>query len=311
MKNAVKWAKKFATPIFVVLIIGFFAIYLRNIDYSAFADLHINWPLLIIASLISLSFRYWGVYIWRTILKGLGAKELPSFTLLSHVYAKAWMGRYIPGSVTWIASKVFMANKLGISKSRLAVSSLLEAGMQIVAMMSISLLILAFDPRLDVISAEIKLVLIIIAVILLVFLYPPVLNRLLGFVYKIIKKKSAGNELHANMRVVVRSFVLYAAATVIMGSAYYFLTLSLYPGTTIDSYFYLVGAFSLAGALGMATPFVPSGLGVRDGAQLVLLSIIMPTEIALVITIFSRLWSAIIDVAFYLVAQAVYRVKKG
>jgi len=306
-----KFAKKLITPIVVLLIIIFFVLYLRDIDYSTFGLLHLSWPLLVLATVISLAFRYWGVYIWKSILKDLGAKNLPPFTTLSNVYAKAWMGRYIPGSVTWIASKIFMANKLGISKSRLAVSSLLEAGMQIVATMSVSLLILGFDPRLDVIPHTTKALMATIAVVLLVMLFPPILNRLLNVVYRIVKKKTGGQELRTNMRAVTRSYLLYAIGTLIMGSMYYFLTLALYPEITPDSYLYLVGAFSLAGALGMATPFVPSGLGVRDGAQLILLSIIMPKEIALAITIFSRLWSAIIDVGFYIIAHGIYRAKEG
>lgn len=302
--------KKFATPIFIVLIVVFFAFYLHDIDYSTFSQLQLSWPLLILASLISLAFRYWGVFIWKTILKDLGAKELPSFTVLSHVYSKAWMGRYIPGSVTWIAGKIYMANKLGISKSRLAVSSLLEAGVQIVATMSVSLLLLGFDPRLNVIPSTTKAFMVLIAVSLLVVLYPPILNRLLNLAHRIVKKKAGGEELRTNLRAVTRSYILYVAGTAMTGAAYYFLTAALYPDISPASFFYIVGAFNLAGALGMVTPFVPSGLGVRDGAQLVLLSIIMPKEIALAITIFSRLWSAIIDVAFYFAAHGLYRVRK-
>jgi uncharacterized membrane protein YbhN (UPF0104 family) len=59
----------------------------------------------------------------------------------------------------------------------------------------------------------------------------------------------------------------------------------------------------------MIAVFAPSGLGVRDGIQLVLLSLIFPNEIALAITIFSRLWSAAVDVLFYLVAELTYRLK--
>ena len=301
---------KFLMPVFLILVVVFFALYLRDIDYSVFKELRINWVLLLIATIISLGFRYWGVFIWRFILKDLGANNLPRFSLLTHVYAKAWMGRYIPGTVTWIASKIYLANKLGISKSRLAVSSLLEGGMQIVASMAVALLILGIDPRLDVISPQIKLVMILIAVCALVVLYPPIFNTLLRKAYSIIRRRRAYDELRTNGKATIRSFILYALGAILVGSSYYFLTASLYEGTDGSMYWYIVGAFTLAGALGMATPFVPSGLGVRDGAQLVLLSLIMPKEIALAITVFSRLWSALVDVLFYVFAELVHRLHK-
>lgn len=296
-----KWLK----PTFILLILLFFYLYLRDIDLSALNGLGIDWPLLLFASVISLGFRYWGVFIWRYILKDLGAKDIPPFRVLADVYAKAWMARYIPGTVTWIAGKIYMTNKLGISKSRLTVSSILEAGVQIIATMSLSLFILAFDSRLSVITWQMKLLLAGIAVASVVLLLPPVLNSILAKIFRFARKKAAHQELRTNLRATIRSYVLYVIGALITGSSYFFLTQSLYPEISIDSYWFIVGAFTLAGALGMATPFVPSGLGVRDGAQLLLLSIIMPKEIALVITVFSRLWSAGVDVLFYSLAHGI------
>lgn len=302
--------KPFMAPLFVVLIILFFALYLKDIDYQAFSDLRFSPLPLLAATVISLAFRYWGVFIWRTILSDLGARKLPSFLVLSDVYAKAWMGRYIPGTVTWIAGKIYMANKLGISKSRLTVSAILEAGVQIVATLSLSLFILSLDSRLDVITTEMKLLLVLLAAVSVFMLLPPILNRLLSFVFRLVRKKAAYDELRTNGKATFRSYLLYVIGALIAGGSYYLLTASLYPQIDLGAYWYIVGAFTLAGALGMATPLVPSGLGVRDGVQLVLLSLIMPKEIALAVTVFSRLWSALIDVLFYLVSRIAYRYLK-
>lgn len=299
--------KPYITPLFIILVVVFFALYLKDIDYQAFSDLRFSPLPLIVATLISLAFRYWGVFIWRTILSDLGARQLPSFRVLSDVYAKAWMGRYIPGTVTWIAGKIYMANKLGISKSRLTVSAILEAGVQIVATLSLSLFILSLDSRLDIITAEMKILLVLLAVVSVIALLPPILNRILSFTFQLVRKKAAYDELRTNGKATFRSYVLYVIGALIAGGSYYLLTASLYPEIGLESYWYIVGAFTLAGALGMATPLVPSGLGVRDGIQLVLLSLIMPKEIALAITVFSRLWSAVIDVLFYLVSRIAHR----
>lgn len=68
-----------------------------------------------------------------------------------------------------------------------------------------------------------------------------------------------------------------------------------------------MGAFNLAGAIGMLAIAVPSGLGVRDGIQLILLGVIMPPEIALAITVAARLWSLLIDVLFFVIAAVLHR----
>ena len=299
-------SRAITTTLFLLIII-FFVLYLRSVDFSKLSLHDISWPYLLIASVISLFFRYWGAFIWRTILVALGAKDLPNFTTLTHIYARAWMGRYIPGTVTWIAGKIYLANKVGISKSRLAVSSLLEGGMQIIALMAVSMLLLGFDPRLDVIAPQVKILMAALGIVLLFFLSPPVFNRLLHAVHMLIKREAPGAELRINGRAVLRSFTLYAIGAFIAGLSYFFLTRALAAQTSWHDFLFIVGAFNLAGALGMVAVFAPSGIGVRDGIQLVLLSLIMPKEIALIITIFSRLWSAIIDVIFYALAELAFR----
>lgn len=296
---------------FIVLIVAFFYLYLRGIDYSKIESLTIDWPVLFGATLLSLAFRYWGVFIWRTILKDLGSTSLPKFDILSAVYSRAWMGRYIPGSVTWIAGKIYLASTIGISKSRLTVASLLEAAVQIVAITTVSLLLVGFDPRTEVIAVELKLLLVAGAAGLLVSLHPAIFNRVIRFVFKKIRRKEAYDELRTNKKTVARSFVLYAAGAFISGGAYFFMSQAIYPTITWDLFFYLVGAYNLAGVIGMATPLVPSGLGVRDGAQLILLSVVFPKEIALALTIFSRLWSAVVDVIFFFSAQIYHRLKNS
>ncbi len=60
-----------------------------------------------------------------------------------------------------------------------------------------------------------------------------------------------------------------------------------------------MGAASLAGAASMLAIFAPSGIGVREGIQLVLFSLIMPKELALAVTIITRLWSVGMDFVFF------------
>jgi uncharacterized membrane protein YbhN (UPF0104 family) len=62
---------------------------------------------------------------------------------------------------------------------------------------------------------------------------------------------------------------------------------------------FVMGADTLAGAIGMIVIFAPSGIGVREGIQLTLLSLIMPKELALIITVVTRLWNVLVDLLFF------------
>jgi uncharacterized membrane protein YbhN (UPF0104 family) len=231
---------------------------------------------------------------------------------MAHIFAQAWMARYVPGTVTMIAGKIFMASKYGISKSKLVVSSLLEGAMQIIAAVVVSLFLLGFSPYLHSIPTAIKALTVGVSIILLVILIPSIFNRLLGYAYRIVKKKKVAHaELHINGQAVIRSFILFAIGTFITGTASFLVVRSVIPHVSLGLYGYLVGAFGLAGAIGMAVPFVPSGLGVRDGVQLVLLSAVMSRDDALLIIVLARIWQIAVDGVFLGIAAALYRLRKA
>lgn len=289
--------------LFIALIVIFFALYLSDIDYSRISGIEPSWLWLTMASLIALAFRYLGVFVWRRILLDLGAQKVPRFRTLSSIYAKAWMGRYVPGKVTWIAGKVYLASSQGISKSRLAVASTLEAVVQVVALTTVSLLLVGLDVRTAVIWPEVKILLVLFAVVMIVLLHPRIFNWMIQFVYRTVARKPAHPELQSNKKSVYSSFILYSIGTFVSGASYFFLVFSLVEGASWQLFFYIVGTYGLAGAIGMAIPLLPSGLGVRDGVQLVLLSAVFSKEISLVLVVYSRLWSSLIDVLFYVIAE--------
>lgn len=293
-----KMPRRLISALYIVAVLLFLYLYMKGTDFSQLKAVRIDWGLVVVASLWGLVFRYFMVVIWRVILRALGAEELPGFGIMAEVYAKAWISRYIPGTVTWIAGKIYMASRFGISKSRLAVSSLLEGGMQVVAAVIVSLLLIGFNPHIETIPLYVRIVTIVISCISLFVLIPPVFNRLLHFASVTIKKQKPGEELRINFSAVTKSFLLFVVGTFINGTAFYYVSTAITGHSSISLYFYVVGAFNLAGAIGMATPLLPSGVGVRDGIVLVLLGAVMSKDIALAITVFSRLWQVAVDAAF-------------
>lgn len=292
----VRWVKvAFFVAIAVALVW-----YLARIDWSELDGVTLRPELLVLALVLALAFRYLGVGIWRVVLTQLGATRLPRFSILADVYAKAWLARYIPGTLPWIAGKIYLAAEQGISKSKLAVSSIVEAGAQVVGVGALSLALLTIDGRIGEVAGFFRVLALVGAIVLAVAILPPVFNRIVALGMRVLKR---GTATVVSWRGVGTPVALYATGAVVSGLSYVAFTHALLPGVTAADTWYLVGAFGLAGVVGMLTPLVPSGLGTRDGAQLLLLLVIFPAPEAALIVVASRVWTAAVDVLFWAGAQ--------
>lgn len=292
-----------AIPIaFYVLLAVFLVIYIRGIDWSQLAKVHFTVVFLLLATALSLGFRYWGVGIWFFLLRRLGAGSLRGkYVELSYVYAKSWLGRYIPGAATWIVGKVYFASKLGISRARLGVSGLLEGALQITATLALGLLLLLIDPRTSRLDLGLRIAIVVAFVLCVVALVPRVFEFLVNLALRIIRRPALGRELFPKTGTMVASALLYFGGALIAGLSYYFISASVYPELKPTDVFLVVGATSLASAASMLAIFLPAGLGIRESILLVLLAIVMPKEIALLIVVVTRVWSIAVDALFFAV----------
>jgi uncharacterized membrane protein YbhN (UPF0104 family) len=70
---------------------------------------------------------------------------------------------------------------------------------------------------------------------------------------------------------------------------------------------FLTGALAISSTLGLIAIFAPSGLGVREGALVYILSFMMATPVAVIISILTRVWITLIEIGLigmvYLIGQ--------
>jgi uncharacterized membrane protein YbhN (UPF0104 family) len=303
---------KIIIVIFYIALIAFLVYYIQKIDYNALKSIEFVWHFVIIASLFGLAMRYWQIVSWLVILKDLGAQGLKrSRVELSYVYAKSWLGRYIPGTAPWILGKIYFASKHGISKSKLAVSSLLEAILQVTVVLGLSSILLMTDSRFGVIDQGLRIIMAAILVACIIVTLPPVFNRVISLVYKIVRRKPFPAEHRMPTKTLFKGVVIYAIGGVLNGLFLFFLAKSIYPELGYENLLFVIGAVNLAGALGILAIFTPSGLGVRDGILLLLFNLVMPPEFALAITILARLWDVVLDLIFFTLAWLGKVIKKS
>ena len=135
----------------------------------------------------------------------------------------------------------------------------------------LALALLAFDPRLDIISYQMRLIILIAAAGLVVVLIPQIFNRLMAAAYKLVKKKTFDREHYASSRTIAKGFSLYVVGALISSLSFFFIAKTIYPELGYDQIFFVMGVGTLAGAVSMLAVFAPSGIGVREGIQLALL----------------------------------------
>ena len=294
--------------VFYALVAVFAYFYLKSLDWASLASVRVNIWWMAAATVSSLAVRYWFAGIWMFLLRGLNADLSGQERELFLVYAKSWLGRYIPGGATWILGKIYFATKLGISKAKLGISSFLEGALQIIVVLISAAGMLAFDPHVQHLGRGWVWALLAAAVAGLVVVYPPIFNRVIQFGYTKVRKQSLDGEHLPNTRTIGRGIAAFLVSSVLSGLSFYFVAAAVDPGLGWSSVLFIVGASNLASALSMLAVFAPAGLGVREGVQLTMLLLVMSPEQALVATVLMRLWSIVMDALFAAVAWLVRKV---
>jgi uncharacterized membrane protein YbhN (UPF0104 family) len=294
--------------VFYALVAVFAYFYLRGLNWQALASVSINWWWMAAATVASIAVRYWFAGIWMFLLRSLRANLSGQERELFLVYAKSWLGRYIPGGATWILGKIYFATKLGISKAKLGISSFLEGALQIIVVLISAAGMLAVDPHVQKLGRGWVWALLAAAIAGLIVVYPAVFNRVITFGYAKVRKQDLEVEHLPDNATIGKGILAFLVSSVLSGLSFYFVAAAVDPALDWSSVLFIIGASNLASALSMLAVFAPAGLGVREGVQLTMLLLVMSPEQALVATVLMRLWSIVMDALFVGIAATARRV---
>jgi uncharacterized membrane protein YbhN (UPF0104 family) len=297
------WLRR-AIPIVFYAVLGvFLVVALVTIDWGALQGLSLSWWPLIAATVLSILFRYLGVFIWLRLLYRLGGRGLRGHYIeLTYIYAKSWLGRYVPGAATWILGKVYFAGRHGVPRSKLAVSGVLEGALQIVATLIVGIALVMLDARAAALAPWVRWAMVAALVAGVIALIPPVFHRLLSLAFRVLRRGAPDASLYPGWGAMLEATALYVGGALITGASYYLVAVAVYPDLPISDALFVIGAASLSSAVSMLAVFAPGGLGVREGTLGLLLAVVMPGAVALVLVIVLRLWSIVVDLLFYAIA---------
>jgi len=279
----------------VLIILVFWArVVWRNWDQVAAFQWRISWLALSLSMVMLVLQAVLLATIWWRILWVMG-ERLPWWQGIA-LWLQAQLARYLPGGVWDVAARVVIGRQIGVSGRRMSASVSLEMGLQVLS--ASVFLILALALRLER-PPTAYVVLAALAVLgSLVALIPPVFTRLLNLGLRLLRQPPL--TLQLTYRTILAFFGARLVGHFLLGAGFVLFVSGL--GAVSWSAAPLVAsAYVGAWLIGFLAVFVPTGIGVREGALVVLLGSQFPFAAISTIALGYRIAIALRDllVAFF------------
>ena len=231
--------------------------------------------------------------IWGFILTRLAGNSI-SLPACVRLFLYSWLGRYVPGTVPYHAARVLAAESLGTGKTKVGASIAYETVLLLGSGAFIGCLgaligLGGQDSALLYLLAAIPLAL-LLPVVLQANVLVPITNRVL----RLVRRPDIGPDSFLSGRQATAIFLGYALVHVVNGFAFVLVLAALDQGDI--NLAMAIGAYTLGGVIGAVAIFVPSGIGVREGVIVGLLSSAAPPEEALIAAATARAISIVADV---------------
>ncbi|MEO3871295.1 lysylphosphatidylglycerol synthase transmembrane domain-containing protein [Nonomuraea sp. B12E4] len=224
--------------------------------------------------------QFFMLVAWREILAGLGTRV--PLRVAGKIMFVGQLGKYIPGAVWAYAAMMDLGRDHGSPPRRTFATISLSLVINLGVAISIAAAALGSQ---EAVRQAWYLVLLVPAII--VCLHPKVLTWGLNLALRIARKEPLESVLPGRT-------VVVAVAWTTLGWLVYGLHTWLLSGR-LDLYVVATGAYAFAWATGILTVVVPAGVGIREGALVLVFGPIIGIPAALAVAIVSRLAFTLAD----------------
>lgn len=261
----------------------------------------------LILSTLIFAFSYFiQMWAWYLITLKLKIGISPSETVKSWFYSQ--LGKYLPGKVWLLLSRFYFYESKGKSKKAISIALYFETVTIIGAACLIFLAALIFHNEKWPISARGQSGWLFPLLLLgFVSLHPRVLQKILNWV--LIRFKREPIFLSISYLNILWILFVCIVSWVVGGIGFYLFVGSVYP-VAPQYILFLTGALAISSTLGLIAVFAPSGLGVREGALVYILSFMMATPVAVIISVLTRIWMTLIEIGLIGVVYLLGRLQK-
>ncbi len=265
-------------------------------------------PFPLVLSTLLFAFSYFiQIWAWYLITLRLKVALSSSDTLQSWFYSQ--LGKYLPGKVWLFLGRFYFYESKGKSKKNISIALYLEMVIMMMAAGLVFLAALIFQRELWLFySWRQSGWLVPLFLLGFISLHPRVLQKILNwFLVRLNREHVSLSISYANIL-----WILFVCIVcwVVGGVGFYFFVDSVYP-VAPQYILFLTGALAISSTLGLIAIFAPSGLGVREGVLVYLLSLMMPVSVAVIISISTRLWMTLIEIGLIGMVYLIDRYQKS
>jgi len=217
-------------------------------------------------------------------------------TTAGRIFFVGQLGKYIPGSVWPVLTQMELGARANVPRTRSASASILT----MILSLATGLLVSAATVPFAHYSAGYDWVFVFVPVIL-VCLYPPVLNPLLNWLFKLAKRP--GLDQPVTLSMLIKPLAWSLLAWLANGAQIWLLAdkLGAPAGRTI---LIALGGYAFAWCVGFVIILAPAGAGFRDALLVAVLAPVLPAGPALAVALVSRAVNTISDLLVASVAVA-------
>ena len=261
----------------------------------------------LVLSTLIFAFSYF-IQIWAWYLITFNLKIAIPFheTLASWFYSQ--LGKYLPGKVWILLSRFYFYESKGKSRTAIMIAFYFETITMVMAAGLIFLVSLLFSS--DIHSFYLGKShpwLPFLIILPLLFLHPKVLQRAINRALTYLNREPISISMsYADVLWILAVCLLCW----VMGGVGFYLFIDSVFIVSGKHILFLTGALAISSILGLVAVFAPSGLGVREGFLVYLLSSIMPSSVAVILSVLTRLWVTFIEIGLVTVVYLAGKLKR-
>jgi len=262
---------------------------------------------MISSTLIFMSSYFIQVWAWHLITSKLKIAVPLKETLESWFYSQ--LGKYLPGKVWLLVGRFYFYESKGKSRKEISIALYLETITLLIAAGLLSLVALLFFKEANSIYEGMQFWWVSLLFLLaFISLHPRILQKILNGVLLHFKREPLSLSISYVDVLWILGISIFGWG--VGGIGFFLFVDSVFPVSS-QYVLFLAGALAFSNTLGLIALFAPSGLGVREGALVYLLSYVMPGGVAVIISVLTRIWMTLIEIGLIGVIYIWSQFEKG
>ncbi|MFW5703417.1 MAG: lysylphosphatidylglycerol synthase domain-containing protein [Patescibacteria group bacterium] len=249
-------------------------------------------------------------YLWGKIVTSLDNSKRIIHLEFIRVHIGSWLQKYIPGQVSSFLGKLLWGIERNYSKKMITTSFLYENVFLLYSSILISTPVLIYF-SLDELAIYSWRFLIVFIFFLStgVILHKNTFIKVLNGVLSVFKRKSIPAEFILEPSKIAFFVLMFTVPRLLNGIGFMIIVHALYT-VSFETAVVSIATYIFAGVIGILAFFVPSGIGVREGIIVLLLTPYLGVSGAIIVSIYARFLTIITDILLALIYVVIGKIGK-